>query len=274
MKAFWFAENLLILVMLLLGLSLLLFYDYPYGWLLMGLALVYFGYSRRHLWFLWQARSAYRQGGAGAATRWYEKARGTGRLDVAGQVMLAYLWLKEGKTDQALKSLDQAERWRERAKGRPGDAELIGSYRALADWQAGQSAEARHRLESLLAGGYKTAALYGTLGWLLIEAKDFEAARRVCFEAKDYAPNDAVILDNLAALYLAENNMDSAEEITAFLEELSPGFPEAWFHAGEVHSRFGRTEDARRCFTAALERPFNALSTIRRAQVEAALARL
>lgn len=231
--------------------------------------------------YLWWNRSAlhvaaalqaFRKGDEAGALAAFAKGEAAGRLDASTTASYAYLALKNGRVDEAEGLVDRALTQGRRGKAlKPGDRNLLETYRALVLWKRGRLDEAVELLEGLLASGYRTANLYGSLGFFLQEQGDLARATEVCTEAAEWDPEGKVILDNLASLHLRNEAWDEAAAVYQRLLALGPQFPEAWHGAGLAALKTGDAATARERWRKALELPFNALSTVERTQVEAAL---
>lgn len=230
--------------------------------------------------FLWRGRSglfvaralrAFRRGDEGATLSAFARAQDLGRLGAETAASYAYLALKAGRTDEARVALRRLLD----AKTKPpneADRRLLLTYFSLVLWKEGDLGAALEVLEDLYSQGYRTAGLYGNLGYLLQEKGDLERAEVVCLEAFDWDPEGPVILDNLVSLRMAQEAWDEARELSAKLLALEPRFPEAWYAAGRLAE--ATPEEAIRCYRRALELPFNALTTVDRSAVEGALRNL
>jgi len=151
---------------------------------------------------------------------------------------------------------------------------MLETYRSLALWKSGRLDEAVELLEELLAQGYRTATLYGNLGYLLVLQGNLSRAEEVCLEAADWDPDGKVILDNLGGLYLEQERWNEAAEVYSRLLALDPKFPEAWHGAAQAALKTGDAAEARRRWERALEQPFHSLTTVERVHIEKALAGL
>lgn len=235
-------------------------------------------------WYLWWNRSAlyvnaahaaFRKGDEAKTLEQFAKAEAAGRLTADITASYAYLLLKNDRADEAMALLRFAI-----AHGRRGrplkekDLRLLKTYQGLALRQQGKLDEAIALLQSLHDDGYRTTALYGNLGFFLIEKGDLEAAEALCTEAADWAPDGKVILDNLGTVHLMKQEWDKAAEVYGRLLDLAPKFPEAWWGAGRASFETGDLVEARSRWEKALSFPFNALTTVERAVIEKALSDL
>lgn len=242
-----------------------------------GIILGYLILKNRHLYFVLKAQRVFASQGLSGALVWYRKAYGTGNMKLRMAVTYAFLLLKNGETAEAEKVLDrQRKRLGAVAPSNP-DLCFIRTYQALVMWKKGDLAGATSELMDLREKGYTTAALYGSLGWFLIEEGKLEKALEVNLEAREYDGNDAVILDNLALNWRLLGDMEKASEADTALMALDPKFPEAWYNHGVFLVTRGGEGDlvaARESLEKALTLPLNPLSTIQEADIRSALEKL
>lgn len=261
-------ETALVLSLILGGVILYGFAQmYATGMVILGI--LYFAWSRRSAVYIIMANLSFRQGGLPAALNWFRRAHKTKTMDYRTEVTYGFLLLKSGAVDEGERVLS-ALIGRLIKDRRTNELSLARSYHALASWKKGDLRGAIDNLRELLAGGYRTTALYGSLGYFLIEQGQLPAALELNLEAREFNGDDKVILDNLGCTYLLMNELDRAEEVYSKLMDLQPHFPEAWYNFGKLHLARGRRDEARQAFARALELPFNALSTVTKAEVERA----
>lgn len=236
------------------------------------------------VWYLWwnrsalyvnAAHSAFRKGDEPKTLEHFAKAEEAGRLGADVTASYVYLLLKAGRNDEALALVSFAlAHGRRRKPLKETERRLLLTYRALTLWQQGQRDEAVVLLEDLYSQGYRTTALYGNLGFFLLEQGNLTRAEELCVEAAEWAPDGKVILDNLGSLRLLQGRWDEALVVYGRLLALSPKFPEAWWGAGRASLKTGDKDEARRRWEKALSLPFNAVTTVDRAAIEAALSQL
>lgn len=113
------------------------------------------------------------------------------------------LLLRRGEYDKAKEILKKVEK-------APGGitpeqrAQLLTNY-AVASWKTGKLDYAIELMQEVFRKT-PSGAVYGTLGFLLIEKGDFEEALAFNTEAVNYDDEDAVCLDNLAQTYYRLGN--------------------------------------------------------------------
>lgn len=243
--------------------------------LLILAALVWYLWWNRSALYVNSAHAAFRKGDESKTLDEFAKAEEAGRLGAEITASYAYLLLKNARTDEAGVLIDHALAHGRRGKSlKESDRRLMQTYRALFLWKTGRVAEAVDLLESLKAEEYRTSALYGNLGFFLIDQGNLKRAEEVCLEAAEWAPDGKVILDNLGTLYLLKNEWEKAAEVYSRLLALEPKFPEAWWGAGRAALETGDRDEARRRWEKALTLPFNALTTVEKSEIEAALSSL
>ena len=219
-----------------------------------------------------RAYAAFRKGNLPAVKSAFALAEAAGRMNLDATVSFAYLLLKDGEAEQAGVLLNRTLQFGRRGRAlKTPQIRLVQTYRSLVLWKSGQLDAAVELLEGLLADGYRTLTLYGNLGYLLIEQKNWARAEVVCLEAAEWDSEGKVILDNLGYLYLCQEKWEQAGEVYARLLPLDPQFPEAWWNAGLVAVHQGDPVEARRLWEKALSLPFSALSTVEREEIERAV---
>lgn len=242
--------------------------------LILGLMVWYLWWNRSAL-YVNAAHAAFRKGDEEKTLAEFAKAEEAGRLGAEVTASYAYLLMKNGRPDEAGGLLSLAL-----TKGRRGkplkeaDRRLLLTYRGLYFRQIGQLEDGISLLEELHTSGYKTTALYGNLGFFLLEKGDLDKAEALCTEAAEWAPDGKVILDNLGTLHLLKKEWEKAAEVYNQLLSLDPKFPEAWWGAGRAALETGDPVEARRRWERALSLKFNALTTVQREEIEGALSRL
>ncbi len=240
-------------------------------WSALFLVLGYLGLRYRHLWSLYRAQGAFKQGGLEAALVHYSKAHNTGNMTLRMCVTYGFLLLKSGKTLEAEKVLDLQRK--KRRKFSPSNPEvcLIRTYQALVEWKKGNLDTAVEILQDHHALGYKTAAVFGSLGYFLLTKNKLNEALIINLEAQEYDSQDKVVLDNLALNYRLLGDLKAAGEVYDRLMSLDPQFPEAWYNYGLYLKEQGSIPQAKEALEKAKSLPLNALSTITQEEMTHAL---
>jgi tetratricopeptide (TPR) repeat protein len=264
---------LFLLSFVIFGAGFLAFFFPGYNaWGIAGVAggLLLFIYAKRSSIFLFMANMAFTSGGRTKALTWLGRAYKAGSLPVSIRITYGYQLLKEDRLKDAQAVFDEVQSSLG-SKGGKKDLYLTQTYVALLRWQQGNRVDAIEILQNLLEKDYKTANLYGLLGYFLLETSNASRALQVNMQAKDFDSQDPAILDNLGANYLKIGKIDLARNTLETLIETEPSFPEAWYHWGQTQEALGQRDLAREAYQRALELDFHGLTTIRFEQVKKAL---
>jgi len=253
----------------LLAAAVVIFFAFQINWVL-GLAAIavllgYSAWSNRAGRMALKAQQASAAGDLKTAVRLMEEAVRLSKKKQPGiMASYAYLLLKDGQTDKAEEALDAV-----RAMKGADRLELnLRITEALILWKRGRLDEAIGQLEEL-QGRMQNTMLYGCLGYLYLEKGDLDKALAYNMEAYDYNDSDGVIVDNLLATRIHRGEWDEARELADRLMNMSPKFPEAYYHAALVKEHFGYLEAALDHCEWALDRPFTAVSTENRDTIAA-----
>lgn len=218
--------------------------------------------NRAHYYRI-RGQVAYAKGELENAGKWFEKAISLKKAGLEMKVNYGFILLKQGQLDKANRVLQECVQ-----QSRTEDEKnLAKSNLALVLWKKGELDQAVTMLREVIAR-YKTTAIYGSLGYLLIEKGDLEEALKFNLEAQEYNPENAIILDNLAHLYHLRGEMDKAGEIFQKLIEKDPRFPEAWYNYGRYLEDSGRRDEAIAQYQKAVSCSFSFNSTISPEQVQ------
>jgi tetratricopeptide (TPR) repeat protein len=235
-----------------------------------SLGLLLFIFAKRSSIFLFMANMAFTSGGRTKALTWLGRAYRAGALSVSIRITYGYQLLKENRLEEAEKIFTEVQASLG-SKGGKKDLYLTQTYIALLRWQKGERIGATEILQSLLEKGYKTANLYGLLGYFLLEQDNPSKALQVNLQAKDLDSQDPAILDNLGANYLKLKKVDMAKKTLEPLIDTEPNFPEAWYHWGQTLEAMGEIPQAQKAYERALALEFHGLTTIGPDRVEKAL---
>jgi tetratricopeptide (TPR) repeat protein len=208
----------------------------------------------------------YRKGNLQNAVNWFEKAMSIKNAPTDLKVSYGFILLKLGKLDEAGKILSDAV---ENSKT-DDERNLAKSNLALVIWKKGHLDDAIAMLKEVISE-YKTTAVYGSLGYMLIEKGDLDEALKFNLEAWEYNSENAIIQDNLAHLYHLRGDMDKAGEIFDKLIAKEPYFPEAYYDYGRFLEDSGRMDEAEKMYRKALSCVFSFNSTITKEQVQKSL---
>ncbi|HML47921.1 MAG TPA: hypothetical protein PKE04_14360, partial [Clostridia bacterium] len=135
-------------------------------------------------------------------------------------------------------------------------------------WKLGHLDKAVEFLQDLFRRN-KTGILYQTLGYLMVETGDLDAALAFNKEAVDYDDEDAICLDNLAQTYFRlANDWDSAKSLFEKAFELKPEQIDTLYFLAQYDARSGRFDEAMVKLKKALEGRFSPLNYATRERVE------
>lgn len=188
-----------------------------------------------------------------------------GGMNFDAALNCGYFFLKNGFLTEARVIFNRLQM---EGKLNPLQKKRLKSVRALVVWKDGQLDDAVEMLEELMEDGYKTSAVYETIGLFYIIGKDAEKALKLCTEAYEYDSDDDVLLDNLAEAYALCGEKTKAKELYEKLLERSPRFPEPYFNYGVMLMEEGRHSEGVEYIGKALEQNFSFLSVLSRERVE------
>ena len=187
--------------------------------------------------------------------------------------LLAYgvLLLKLAKYQEAREIMLKTER----IPGilREQKAQLRQNY-AICMWKLGELDKAIELMKTSAQGG-KNGMIYGSLGYMLIEKArqtgDFEEAIAFNQEAMDYDDEDAVVLDNMGQLNLAQGKREEALKFFTRAHEQKPSQVDTLYYLGKLAAEDGNAAQAKEYLQEALRQNYSALCTTTREQAEALL---
>lgn len=200
---------------------------------------------------------------------WYERAYRTGAASANNVISYGYLLLKSGNIEKAEKVFNSV--WNMKLSN--DEKMLVRSNTALVLWKKGQLDEAIALLKEVFSN-FKTTAIYGSLGYLLILKGDLQEALEFNREAYEYNDQNPVIADNLGQNYYLLGEYDKAAEIYEKVMEKKPDFPEPYYNYGLVLKAQGNQEKALEMMKKALDYNFTFLSTVKKEDVESAIANI
>ncbi|MBP7176814.1 MAG: tetratricopeptide repeat protein [Thermoclostridium sp.] len=219
--------------------------------------------SNRVLIYRFRGQAEYAKGNVDNAVKLFEKAVSFPKASQEMKVNYGFLLLKAGRLEESEKILQECT-----ARGRSADERnMAKSNLAIVLWKKGQLDQAVTMLKEVIIS-YKTTAIYGSLGYMLIEQGDLDEALKFNLEALEYNPENPIILDNLGHLYYLRSEMERAGEMFQKLIEKNPHFPEAWYNYGRFLEDSGRSQEAAGMYQKALESTFSFNSTITVEQVQ------
>ena len=247
----------------LLAIYVLFRINNAFGFVVLAAYLFFAVMANLALFYRVRGQAEYAKGNLDNAAKQYEKAVRFKKRAIDLKVSYGFLLLKTGRVDEAERVLQECV-----SQGRSSDERnLAKSNLALVLWKKGQLDQAISMLREVIAN-YKTTAIYGSLGYLLIEKGDLDEALKFNMEALEYNSENAIIMDNVAHLYYLRGEMDKAGEMFLKLKEKNPHFPEAWYDYGRYLEDSGRREEAAEMYEKAVSCTFSFNSTISREQVQ------
>lgn len=198
-----------------------------------------------------------------------EKALRTKRLRPDFILYYGFVCLKAGKLEEAERILDAAAH----KKLKPETEARAVVNRSLLYWKKGNIEKAISILETQLKEG-KNAAVYGTLGQLLLLNGQLQRAMEVNQDAYAFDKYDEAIVDNLALTYRLSGDLDSSFSMYKELTSKKLGVPLPYYHYGETLYAMGRKEEAVEMMEKALTYSFSSLAAVPKETVEARLAEI
>lgn len=155
-----------------------------------------------------KALTAHSKGNTEEAYALYTEAYAEGAGKPRFLLPYSILLLRRGEYDKAREVLKKCEK----APGLTPDqrSQTLMNY-AVACWKQGRTEYAVNLLKEVHRKG-ANGTLYGTLGYILVEAGNFEEALAYNKEAVDYDDEDPIALDNLAQTYYRLGNGGSDKE--------------------------------------------------------------
>ncbi|MDR0395694.1 MAG: tetratricopeptide repeat protein [Oscillospiraceae bacterium] len=144
-----------------------------------------------------KALLAHQRGNFDQAAELYDEAFKKGCKRAAVRIGYAVLLLRLNRAAESVEQLRLAEKSPDATKEQK--TQIVTHY-AVAQYKLGNLPRALELLRELF-NKHKTGLLYGTLGYLLVESGDYEAALAFNKEAVDYDEDDPICLDNLAQTY-------------------------------------------------------------------------
>lgn len=201
------------------------------------------------------------------------KAYNTGKMPPKLQLYFAYILLRNRKLDEAENIINKAVVI---GKHTLGDPEIKASEfnRALITWKRGDLSSAIVELEELFEEGYRTSAMYGSLGGFYLMNKEYDKALEMAKAGMDYSTTDLISRDNAGQAYLGLGMIEEAKAIYDELLPMEPKFMEPHFNYGQVMEKRGNLGEAKESYEKALTFEEKFLSTITHAEIKEAIERV
>lgn len=196
---------------------------------------------------------------------------------MASLYMLPYtvLLLRNAKTEEDFLKVKEVLRKAEKAPDlTPDKRQQLLMHYAVAQYKLGEMEKALHLLE---AAHQKSPCgiIYGTLGFLYIQAGDAEKALSYNLEALEYDDEDAVTLDNLGQVYYRLlNDKETARGYFEKAIEIKEGQIDTLYFLSRYDLEEGKTEAAVAKLEKALEGRFSPLNYVSKEEIEKEIQRL
>lgn len=208
---------------------------------------------------------AHQKGEYDKARALYDEAVQKGANKPAILIGYAVLLLRSGKYQEGVDLLRKAEKMPGITKEQKNQILL---HYSVGIWKLGHLDRALELLQDLFRRG-KTGVLYETLGYLMVETGNFEAALAFNKEAVEYDDEDAICLDNLGQTYCRlGNDWDSAKPLFDKAFELKPEQIDTLYFLAQYDAKEGRFDQAMEKLQKALEGRFSPLNYATRERVE------
>lgn len=241
-------------IILLLGVILCFFSSFIIGNVILGLIifLVSFGfvlYKQRASFMATSAASAYKKGEIEKSFGLYEKALAVKGCPDMAKIVYAYYLISEGQVSKCAKVLEAL------------DCDLMNEQErlnynatnALSIWKQGNIHRAIEIYEALL-NEKDSILIYETLGYLLVDAKDYEKALAFNLKAVELYSTNERIKSNLATSYYYLGHEKEAVRIYKELIEDYANFPEPYYYYGLILEACKKYKGAVKYWKMALEK--------------------
>lgn len=196
---------------------------------------------------------------------------------VSAVYMLPYtvLLLRNAKTDDDFNKVKEVLKKAEKAPDlSPDKRQQLLMHYAVAQYKLGQLDKALNLLEAAHRK-QPCGIIYGTLGFLYIQAGDAEKALSYNLEALEYDEEDPVTLDNLGQVYYRLlNDKEKAKEYFCKALEYKEGQIDTLYFLSRYDIEEGKIQDAIEKLEKALEGRFSPLNYVTKTDVEEEIAKL
>ena len=214
-----------------------------------------------------QANLKYSKGDIEGAMKLFQEAYEDGLKDTKVLLPYSVLLIRAGRYQEARDMLIKIQKY-----PMPEDAkrQLFVNY-ASCVYKMG---EIEKGVELLKRQHQKqpSGIVYQTLGYLLVEAGDFESALAFNQEACEYDDEDPIVLDNLGQTYYRlGNDKEKAKEYFDKAIELKPGQIDTLYFLAQYDLEAGDKEAAKAKLEKAMEGRFSPLNFATREKVQEAL---
>lgn len=207
------------------------------------------------------------KGDAEGAMKLYAEAEKEGLKEMGALLTYSVLLIRAGKYQQARELLVKIQKYPMNDDNR---RQLMVNYASVA-YKLGNIEKGIELLERMHQKA-PSGMVYQTLGYLYVEAGNYEKAVAFNHEAYEYDDEDAITLDNLGqAYYRLGNDKEKAKEYFEKALEIKPGQIDTLYFLAQYDIEAGDKEAAKAKLEKALEGRFSPLNYASRDKVEEAL---
>lgn len=207
------------------------------------------------------------KGDTEGAMKLYAEAEKEGLKEVGSLLAYSVLLIRAGKFQEARELLVKIQKYPMSEDNR---RQLMVNYASCA-YKLGNIDKGIELLERMHQKA-PSGMVYQTLGYLYVEAGNFEKAVSFNLEAYEYDEEDAITLDNLGqAYYRLGNDKEKAKEYFEKALEFKPGQIDTLYFLAQYDIEAGNKEAAREKLEKAMEGRFSPLNFATREKVQQAL---
>ena len=207
------------------------------------------------------------KGDSEGAMKLYAEAEKEGLKEMNALLAYSVLLIRAGKFQEARELLVKIQKYPMTEEHR---RQLMVNYASVA-YKLGNLEKGIELLERMHQKA-PSGMVYQTLGYLYVEAGDYEKAVAFNKEAYEYDDEDAITLDNLGqAYYRLGNDKTTAKEYFEKALEAKPGQIDTLYFLAQYDIEAGDKEAARSKLQKAMEGRFSPLNYATREKVQQAL---
>lgn len=204
------------------------------------------------------------KGDTEGAMKLYAEAEKEGLREMGALLAYSVLLIRSGKFQEARELLVKIQKYPMNEDQR---RQLMVNYASVA-YKLGNIEKGIELLERMHQKG-PSGMVYETLGYLYVEAGDYEKAVSFNLEAYEYDDEDAITLDNLGqAYYRLGNEKEKAREYFEKALEVKPGQIDTLYFLAQYDIEAGDKEAAKAKLEKAMEGRFSPLNYATREKVQ------
>ena len=204
------------------------------------------------------------KGDTQGAMKLYEEAVNEGLKEVGSLLAYSVLLIRSGKFQEARELLVKIQKYPMTEDNR---RQLLVNYASCA-YKLGNIEKGIELLERIHQKA-PSGMVYQTLGYLYVEAGNYEKAISFNMEAYEYDDEDAITLDNLGqAYYRLGNEKEKAKEYFEKALEVKPGQIDTLYFLAQYDIEAGDKEAAKAKLEKAMEGRFSPLNFATREKVQ------